>query len=155
MAAPSVVTPISIIQLRKIHSIRTPLIPNDIDDNFDRFAKKVNEIIAALAILAKDTRDVADASLTFTAFTQDLGVADRCGTFTLTGLTGLETGEPVLVVQTQAAIASKGNSTDESEMDLIVCTGIVLSSSSIRVNWATVSGDPAVGTYAFAYAVAR
>jgi hypothetical protein len=85
-----------------------------------------------------------------TDFTQDLGEAERSGTFNVTGLSGLTVGENVLVVQTKQAIASKGNATDEPEMDLIRATGIVISATTFAVSWLCES--VVVGTYAFAYA---
>jgi len=91
--------------------------------------------------------------LTLTAFTQDLGAADRSGTFDITGLSGLTVDKPVLVVQTKAVISSKGNARDEPEMDTIVATGYVLSTTSIRVSWFSAAGSVVVGIYAFAYAV--
>jgi hypothetical protein len=85
-----------------------------------------------------------------TDFTQDLGEAERSGTFNVTGLSGLTVGENVLVVQTKQAIASKGDATDEPEMDLIRATGIVISATTFAVSWLCES--VVVGTYAFAYA---
>lgn len=89
--------------------------------------------------------------LTFTDFTRDLGVANSSGTFDITGLSGLTSGRSVLVVQTPQAIASKGNATDEPEMNTIVCTGYVVNNTTIRVYW--YADSVVVGTYAFAYAV--
>jgi hypothetical protein len=81
-------------------------------------------------------------------FTKDLGVARRSGTFDVTGFSGLTVGAPVLVVQTDTAIASKGNATDEGEMNTIVVTAYALTTSSIRCFW--YSDAVQVGTYAFA-----
>jgi hypothetical protein len=88
-----------------------------------------------------------------TAFTQDLGAAKRAGTFDLTGLSGLTAEKVATIVQTAAAIASKGDARDEFELDPIVLTGYVVDASTIRAYWSTVSGAPAVGTYAFGYMV--
>lgn len=66
------------------------------------------------------------AAVSFTAFTQDLGVARRTGTFDLTGLSGLTVDKPVQIMQTAAQIASKGNARDEPEMDQIQFTGYVV-----------------------------
>lgn len=87
----------------------------------------------------------------YTDFTRDLGDARRSGTFDITGLSGLTTDKVVGIVQTAAAIASKGNARDEPEMDLIQLTGYVLNGTTIRAYW----WAPAVvvGTYAFAYQI--
>ena len=91
------------------------------------------------------------ASVAFTDFTKDLGVADRAGSFDITGLSGLTADKPVMVMQTAAAISSKGNARDEPEMDQIQVTGYVVDTTTIRCYWQA----PAVvvGTYAFAYLV--
>lgn len=89
--------------------------------------------------------------LTLTAFSQDLGADRNSGTFDITGLSGLTPDKPVLVVQTAAPIASKGNARDEPEMDLISLTGYVVDSATIRVYWR--APGIVVGTYEFAYAV--
>lgn len=91
------------------------------------------------------------ASVAYTAFTKDLGHSRRSGTFDITGLSGLTADKTVIVVQTGAAISSKGNARDCPEMDLILLTGFVLNSTTIRVFWRCDS--VVVGTYAFAYAI--
>lgn len=90
-------------------------------------------------------------STTFTAFTVDLGAARRSGTFDLTGLSGLTTDKPVMVMQTAAPIASKGDARDEPEMDQIQATGYVVNATTIRVYWHAPS--VVVGSYNFAYLV--
>ena len=89
--------------------------------------------------------------LTLIDFTKNLGTAHRSGTFDITGLSGLTAGKPVLIVQTAAEIASKGNARDEGEMDQIQATGYVVDATTIRAYWQAPS--VVVGTYAFAYAV--
>src|SRR5215204_3738488 len=85
---------------------------------------------------------------TYTAFVQDLGSGYRSGTFDLTGLAGLTIGKAVLIVQTAVAIASKGDATDEFEMNAIILTGIVLTAASIRVYWFCSANEIVVGEYA-------
>lgn len=87
----------------------------------------------------------------YTAFTRDLGAARRSGTFDLTGLSGLTVGKVVLVIQTAAPIASKGDARDEFEMDPIVLTGYVVDATTIRVYWS--APGVVVGDYSFAYLV--
>lgn len=88
--------------------------------------------------------------VTFIEFTKDLG-ANRSGTFDITGLSGLTADKPVLVRQTAAAIASKGNARDEPETDPITVTGYVVDATTIRCYWSAPS--VVVGIYAFAYVV--
>jgi hypothetical protein len=90
-------------------------------------------------------------SSTFTAFTKDLGVARRSGTFDITGLSGLTAAKDVQVWQTGAKITSKGDARDEPEMDQIRLTGYVVDAATIRVYW--YANSVVVGTYAFAYLV--
>lgn len=87
----------------------------------------------------------------WTKFTKDLGVARSSGTFDIAGLAGLTADKPVQVVQTADAIASKGNSRDEFEVEPIVLTGYVVDAATIRVYWH--ADGICVGTYAFAYSV--
>lgn len=87
----------------------------------------------------------------WSAFTKDLGTASRSGTFDITGLSGLTSNKPVDIIQTAAAIASKGDARDEPEMDLIRLTGYVVDSATIRAFWHAPS--VVVGTYEFAYMV--
>ena len=93
-----------------------------------------------------------EAATQFVDFTKDLGVSRRSGTFDLTGLSGLTVGKNATVVQTGQPIATKGNSTDEFEMDAIQLTGFVLNSTTLRIFWQAPS--TVVGTYAFAYQLA-
>jgi hypothetical protein len=93
----------------------------------------------------------ASAAVTYLDFTKDLGTARRSGTFDITGLSGLTADKIVLVTQTAAAIASKGNARDEPEMDQIQVTGYVVDTTTIRCYWQAPS--VVVGTYAFAYLV--
>lgn len=87
----------------------------------------------------------------FTALVQDLGAARRSGTFDITGLAGLTVDKLVLVVQTAAPVASKGNARDEFEMDNVQATGYVVDAATIRVYWQAPS--VVVGDVAFGYAV--
>lgn len=95
----------------------------------------------------------ASLGLIVTSFTKDLGVAQRAGTFDITGLAGLTIDKVVLIIQTKAIISSKGDARDESEMDMIVVTGYVVDANTIRASWFSSNSSVVVGTYAFAYAV--
>lgn len=88
---------------------------------------------------------------TYTAFTKDLGAARRSGTFDITGLSGLTAEKVVAIVQTAAAIATKGNARDEPEMDQIQATGYVVDATTIRAYWW--APGVVVGNYNFAYQV--
>lgn len=87
----------------------------------------------------------------YTEFIKDLGVAQRSGTFNITGLSGLTPGKFVHIAQSAAEIASKGNARDEPEMDLIKLTGYVFDATTIKAFWEAPS--IVVGDYAFAYLV--
>ena len=67
----------------------------------------------------------------------------------ITGLLDLMPGTPALVMQTAVPIASKGNATDEAEMDAINVAAYALNSTTIRCYWQ--ASSIVVGTYAFAY----
>ena len=95
----------------------------------------------------------AGGGSTYTDFTKDLGVSRSSGTFDITGLSGLTPNQNVLVFQTVKAITSKGDARDESEMDMICCTGYVVDATTIRVKWFSANGAVVTGTYAFAYSV--
>lgn len=92
---------------------------------------------------------------TLTEFTKDLGVARRSGTFDITGLSGLIADKLVSIIQTASKIASKGDARDESEMDMIVATGYVLDSTTIRAYWFSSNGSVVVGDYNFAYIISE
>jgi hypothetical protein len=89
--------------------------------------------------------------LTLTAIVKDLGAARSAGSFDVTGLAGLTAGKPVLVIQTAAAVASKGDARDEAELDQVKATGYVVDATTIRVYWQAPS--VVVGDVAFGYAV--
>ena len=91
-----------------------------------------------------------------TPFTKDLGVDRRSGTFDLTVTSvniSSSVGRTVTVVQTTDPIVSKGNARDEIEMDMILASGYVLNSNTIRVYWFSANGSIVVGTYNFGFAV--
>lgn len=91
------------------------------------------------------------SGVTYVDFTKDLGVARRSGTFDITGLAGLTIDKVVNVVQTAAAIVSKGNARDEPEFDQIRLTGYVAAADTIRCYWS--APGVVVGIYAFSYFV--
>lgn len=94
------------------------------------------------------TDDLTNGSSSFTVITQDLGVG-RSGTFDITGLSGLTANKPVTVIQTCDPIPSKGDATDEPEMDMIFAVGHTLDATSIRVMWHCSS--IVAGEYNFGY----
>lgn len=100
---------------------------------------------------AVGTHTHAAGGLTLTPLVQDLGAGRTSGTFDISGLSGLTADDPVLVVQTAAPIASKGDARDEMEFDAIQASGYVVDATTIRVYW-NASGV-VVGDYAFGYTV--
>jgi hypothetical protein len=89
--------------------------------------------------------------MTLTPLVKDLGVAQRAGTFDITGLSGLTTDKPVLLVSTSAIIPSKGDARDENELDPITLSGYVLDANTIRAYWS--AQTVIVGDRAFGYQV--
>lgn len=85
----------------------------------------------------------------YTEIIQNLGVSRRSGSFDITGLSNLTVGKFIDVQQTCGSIPSKGNCTDEPEMDTITAHGVVLNSATVRVRWNATG--VVVGQYAFAY----
>jgi hypothetical protein len=66
----------------------------------------------------------------------DLGAKSRrSGKFTISGLSGLTVGKPVLVRQAVGPYTGKGTRADEAEMDYVSCTAVVASASTITVYW--------------------
>jgi len=113
---------------------------NDGDDGYDGWA-----------IIGPQGPPGVGGSASFTDFTKDLGVSNSAGNFTITGLSGLTAEKRVMVMQTPAQIASKGNARDEVEMDQIQVTGYVVNATTIQCYWR--APNVVVGTYAFAYLV--
>lgn len=105
-----------------------------------------NPIDPAVAVMA-----VAGTVPVYVPFVRTLGAAGRSGSFDVTGLTGLTAGGLVLVAQTAAAIASRGDASDEPEMDAIAATGYVLNATTIRVHWRATG--VVVGDYSFVYCI--
>lgn len=100
---------------------------------------------------ATGAQGTSGGGLTFTALIKDLGVSNRSGSFDITGLAGLTADKQVLVSQSAAVIASKGNARDELEIEPIHATGYVVNSSTLRVYWN--AANVVVGEYAFGYTV--
>lgn len=127
------------------------------DEGTDQGAAPIIDFVGAgvTAAVASGVATITVAGdgggLTLTAFSQDLGVSDRAGTFDITGLSGLTADKPVLIMQTAAPISSKGDARDELELDPIQASGYVVNSTTIRVYWWAPS--VVVGTYNFAYGV--
>jgi hypothetical protein len=97
----------------------------------------------------KGADGAAGGAGTQTAFTKDLGVARRSGTFDVTGLSGLTADNSYDVRQSGAKITSKGDARDEPEMDTILCTAYALDATSLRAYWFSSDKSVVVGTYAF------
>lgn len=65
------------------------------------------------------------------------GYARRGGTFTATVAGPLTPGNPVQIWQASLPATGKGLIGDESEMDAVTATGIVLDTTTIRIRWAS------------------
>jgi len=134
-----------------------PLTPENVDGldaTIEDIYQELRRLATAIAVVEAAVEDVSDAiaaATSYTAFTKDLGAARRSGTFDITGLSGLTVGKVVTIVQTAAAIASKGNARDEPQMDMIHLTGYVFDATTIRASWW--APNVVVGTYEFAFLV--
>ncbi len=73
------------------------------------------------------------------------------GNFVISGLSGLNTGDPVLVRQAVGPYTGKGTLADEFEMDVVNVAGKVASASTIQCYWSTDSFVS--GNFKFLYAV--
>lgn len=125
---------------------------DEFDTKQDTLVSAVNiKTINGATVLGSGDLVVSGAAPAYTAFTKDLGVARRSGTFDITGLSGLTADKVVSIVQTAAPIASKGNARDEPEMDLIRATGYVVNTTTIRAYWQATG--VMVGSYNFAFQV--
>lgn len=106
----------------------------------------------------KDTSSPANVTVclpeggTFHVVTKDLGTSRRSGTFDITGLSGLNAGATVRIMQADNPIGSKGDATDESEFDQIQVVGKAIDATTIRAHWW--APGVVVGDYNFAYSVA-
>lgn len=122
------------------------------DSMFEELFKRTKQLSNKVTTLIDNSSSVS-AAVTgpWTAFTQNLGVAHQSGSFVLSGLSGLTLGKIVFVQQVSTPIATKGNATDEPEMDMVFASGIVTSPSQIHISWW--SSQVVVGDINFTYAV--
>jgi hypothetical protein len=92
------------------------------------------------------------AGFNLTEVEVDLGSSLRTsGNFVISGLSGLNTGDPVLVRQAVGPYTNKGTLADEFEMDTVNVAGKVASASTIQCYWST---DSVVrGNFKFLYVV--
>lgn len=94
----------------------------------------------------------AAGELTLAEVEKDLGsIPMCCGSFDITGLSGLAAGKQVLITQKAGPYTGKGDMADEAEMDAVAVTGYVVDANTIRGFWS--SRGPVVGNFKFGYAV--
>lgn len=65
----------------------------------------------------------------------NLGAYPRIGGFVDVTVAGFSPYTPCIVEHVALPISSKGSAADENEMDSIVCTGYVTSTTNVRVYW--------------------
>jgi hypothetical protein len=88
---------------------------------------------------------------TFQTVEVSLGTsARRSGKFTIAG-TGMTVGKPVLITKAVGPYTGKGTRADEAEMDLIVATASVTSSTEITAYWQSLG--PVRGNFKFNYMI--
>lgn len=93
-------------------------------------------------------------ALTLSTAEVSLGAAPRArraGSFQITGLSGLTTGKPVSIQQASGPYTGKGVRTDEAEMDQVLVTAKVLSTTVIQAYWK--SEQRVRGNFKFDYVV--
>jgi hypothetical protein len=105
------------------------------------------DVQAAIAEVASEA-----AGFNLTEVEVDLGSSlQTSGNFVISGLSGLNTGDPVLVRQAVGPYTNKGTLADEFEMDTVNVAGKVASASTIQCYWST---DSVVrGNFKFLYVV--
>lgn len=88
------------------------------------------------------------SGVVITTIEKDLGYpAKSSGNFLITGLTGLTTNKQVVISQAAGTYTNKGD--DELEFDALVCSGIVVDSTTIKVSYN--SRFPIGGNFKFNY----
>lgn len=76
-----------------------------------------------------------DGGLTLTTGEIDLGsVPRRSGRFIISG-SGLTVGKPALVLQAHGPYTGKGTRADEAQMDRLMVTGKVISTTQVECFW--------------------
>lgn len=96
----------------------------------------LNKPISTATQTALDGKANAGASPSIATVEKDLGaIARLSGKFTITGLSGLTIGKPVMIQQAVAPYTGKGTQADESEMDGIVVKAVVTAVDTITAYW--------------------
>jgi hypothetical protein len=91
---------------------------------------------ALQAAPGNDSRFTDPAKPVVATFEANLGTKPlRAGHFSITGLSGLTTGKPVLVQKAVGPYTGKGTRQDEAEMDQVSAQGIVISATQIDIYW--------------------
>lgn len=84
------------------------------------------------------TINASSGGATLTEVEKDLGsFARTTGSFTITGLSGLTIGKPVIISQAAAAPTGKGTRADEVEMDMLTVSAVVTAADTITAYWNT------------------
>jgi collagen triple helix repeat protein len=96
------------------------------------------------------SNSTVSAAVTFLETEVDLEPAGVSGSFTISGLSGLTTGQPIFVAQTAGPYTGKGSLEDVAE-EPIFCTARAGSTTTINVYWQ--SDRPCQGNFKFKYAV--
>ena len=85
---------------------------------------------------ASNWRSASSGRTTFVEVEKDLGSAAlNSGRFTITGLSGLTIGKPVIISQAVGPYTGKGTLADEAEMDGVTVSASVTSATTITAYW--------------------
>jgi hypothetical protein len=89
-------------------------------------------------------------TISFQTVEINLGVARRNGNFTITS-SGLTSGKQVMINQATGPYTGKGSRADETEMDMLIVSGVVTSSTTIKCYWSSL--HPVMGNFKFNYLI--
>lgn len=131
------------------------------------FSEAVDNRVAALLVAGSNVtltyNDIANTltvaasggsggAASFITVEKDLGSSPRtAGSFSITGLSGLTIGKPVLITQAVGPYTGKGTLADEAEMDQVSVSASVTAANTITAYWTAMNN--VMGNFKFDYLV--
>ena len=111
-------------------------------------------VTAAVAVGVASAHAYSDSLVPqMTVVEKNLGNPANSGSFTISGLSGLTVGRPVLVHEAVGPYTGKGDMQDEAEMDQVIVAGIVTAADTIKCWWHVLGGFIVTGNFKFQYLV--